>query len=335
MTEPMKRWTSLELARPDGRIITARECWLSVVGCEAEDFRCRSCGKPPLDVGGYPPGYCRQPIDDKRTRCGCPQPQRCVSCDAIVEPTQHDRSWDRPQPFCEGCENENRRKALGETIRRVIPHQLRLAAKEFYHKAQHRAELVSALRQWVETHRLGKREGPSCVLAWGSRGSGKSVAAAWAVGRALSSRIVTSAYYVTEDDLTRAAVAQFSDDKREAQDARSALASCQSTSLLVLDELGSNRSLGYSPRETKEMLRVLHHRLSERKPTILVSNLPPTYVEQEQRQSHLGWLDERIDSRFEGCGWSIECTGPDMRACSRVMSSLSFFSIFRRSVSER
>lgn len=311
--EQAKRWTTEELSKSDGRIITARECWLAVVGCEGEEYACRRCGKQPHNPAGYPTGYCQQRIDEKRTPCGCPLPNRCVSCDTIVEPINDGGVWLRPWPYCETCVNENRRHTLAETLRRVLPDQLRRAAKEFYHRAAHRADLVQSLRQWVETEKLGKASGPSCVLAWGSRGSGKSVAAAWTVGRALASRAVLDAYYVTEDDLLRAAISQFSDDKQEAMRSRTLLAECQSASLLVIDELGSNRSLGYSPRETKEVLRVLHARLSERRPMMLVSNLPPTWVEEEGRKSHLGWLDERIDSRFEGCGVAVECTGPDMR----------------------
>ena len=313
MTEPLKRWTSLELTRPSGEQITARECWLAIVGVEASEYEWRRCKNPPLDVAGYPTGYCRQPIDEKRTRCGCPLPSRCVNCDTIVEPKEDDGYWFVPWPYCQTCENENRRVALSETIRRIIPDQLRRSAKEFYHKASHRAELVSALRQWIEVHSLGKRGGPSCVLAWGSRGSGKSVAAAWILGRALASGKVSSACYVTEDELLQSAISQFSDDRSEAQRSKNLLAHCQSTPLLVIDELGAARSLGYSPRETKEILRVLHNRLSDRKPTVLVTNLAPTFVKEENRSSHLGWLDERIDSRFEGNGWAIECTGPDMR----------------------
>jgi DNA replication protein DnaC len=124
---------------------------------------------------------------------------------------------------------------------------------------------------------------------------------------------VSGALYVTEDDLTRAAVQQFSDDKSLARHSRDLLSSCIGSSFLVLDELGGNRAHGYSPREMKELLRVLHSRLSERRPTMLISNLPPKFVEEEKRLSHLGWLDERIDSRFEGCGLAVECTGPDMR----------------------
>jgi DNA replication protein DnaC len=83
--------------------------------------------------------------------------------------------------------------------------------------------------------------------------------------------------------------------------------------LLVIDELGSNKRAGYSPRERKELAAVLHKRLSGRMPTLLVSNLIPSQVDSEGRLSHLGWLDERIDSRFAGCGIPVECSGPDMR----------------------
>ena len=313
--EPMRRWTAIELARPDGRIITARECWLSVIGVEASEYRCRKCEEPPRDVGGFPPGYCQQTTGPKRSRCGCPLPRRCVSCDTIVEPTRDpaDGHWFQPESYCEACENENRRQALGETLRRVVPFQLRAAAKEFYHRTPHREALVDSLRRWVEVDKLGSAGGPSCVLAWGSRGSGKSVAAAWLVGRALMSRAVLGALYVTEDELTRAAIGQFSDDRSENAQSRTMLKSCLSTPLLVIDELGSNRGHGYSPRESKEVIRVLHSRLSDRRPMLLVSNLAPTFVDSERRDSHLGWLDERIDSRFEGNGHAIQCTGPDMR----------------------
>ena len=309
----IKRWTYTELARPDGSTITAKEVWLAITGVEAKDFRCRKCGKPPVNVNAPPAGVCRQPVDGKDRWCGTPLPRRCVSCSNINEPRNLDGYWVDPWPFCDDCENEQRREVLAETLRRVIPSQLRAAAKSFYHKASHRRRLVDALTGWLEVDKLGKAGGPSCVLAWGSRGSGKSVAASWLVGKALAARGVYGAQYVTEDDLLTAALGQFSDDKTKAHAAANLLASCRSTPLLVLDELGSGRALGYSPRETKETLRVLHDRLSERKPTVLVSNLAPTRVEAEGRDSFLGWLDERIVSRFEGNGLAIECTGPDMR----------------------
>ena len=284
-----------------------REVWLAVIGCEARDYSCAACGNGVSDHHGLPPATCE---------CRCPLPKRCSGCDDVVQ-AWRDRDlgiWYRPDPFCGECLAGRRRQDLADTLRRIIPSRLRLAARSFYHQTPHRSELRAALELWTGADALGTASGPSCLLVWGSRGSGKSVAAAWALGRALTDGKATRGAYVTEDDLLRAAVSQFSDDGHQAGLSRHLLKDAKETDLLVLDELGSTQAHGYSPRETKELLHVLHARLSERRPTILVTNRAPRRLDSEGgRESHLGWLDERVDSRFEGCGVAVKCQGPDMR----------------------
>jgi DNA replication protein DnaC len=239
-------------------------------------------------------------------------PWPCASCTNIVQPAKVGRHWDRPAAFCDDCAKGRHRQQTRATIERIIPDQLRQAAKALY-KNEHRADLMAALYRWIGTDKLGSVGGPSCLLVHGSRGSGKSVAAAWAIAKSVNDEVIGNALYMTEDEFIRAAVDQFSDAKDVANHSRGLMYRAGAIPFLVLDELGSTRSHGYSEREKKEIIRLLHKRLSERLPTMIVTNLAPSQLDAEGRLSHLGWLDERIDSRFQGCGVAVRCSGPDMR----------------------
>ena len=283
-----------------------RDQWLILTGHEAGEYLCPRCDQPPERPTEAPPMYCRPGV------CGCPMPWPCATCTNIVQPAQVGSSWDRPAAYCDDCAKGRHRQQTRATIERIIPDQLRQAAKALY-KNEHRADLMSALYRWIGTDRLGSVGGPSCLLVHGSRGSGKSVAAAWAIAKSINDEVIGNALYVTEDEFIRAAVDQFSDAKDVANHSRGLMYRAGAIPFLVLDELGSTRSHGYSEREKKEIIRLLHKRLSERLPTMIVTNLAPSQLDAEGRLSHLGWLDERIDSRFQGCGVAVRCSGPDMR----------------------
>jgi DNA replication protein DnaC len=283
-----------------------RDQWLILTGQEPDEYLCPNCDRGPARPTEAPPIYCRPDV------CGCPMPWPCSTCTNIVQPVKVGRHWDRPAAHCEACAKGRHRAQTRETIERIIPDQLRQSAKALY-KNPHRADLMAALYRWIGTDKLGISGGPSCLLVHGSRGSGKSVAAAWAIAKSINDEVVSNALYLTEDTFIRAAVDQFSDAKDVANDSRSLMYRAAAIPFLVLDELGSTRSHGYSDREKKETIRLLHKRLSERLPTMIVTNLAPSQLDAEGRLSHLGWLDERIDSRFQGCGVAVRCSGPDMR----------------------
>lgn len=286
--------------------VSVRDQWILLTGREAAEYACPACGLGAEMPGEGPPLYCRPGV------CGCPHPWPCASCDTIVNPVEIGGQWDRPDPFCPACSSNRHREEIRGVIERIIPSGLRAAARAFY-DVEHRRELMAAIYRWVGSDRLGMKGGPSALLVYGSRGSGKSVGAAWAIAKAINDEIVQNALYVTEDDLIRAAVDQFSDASDVQTRSRSLLHVAANVPLLAIDELGSTRTHGYSDREKKELIRLLHKRLSGRMPTLLVSNLAPAIVKEEGRHSHLGWLDERIDSRFAGCGIAVECTGGDLR----------------------
>ena len=283
-----------------------RDRWLILTGSEPADYVCPSCGLGAEVPGDAPPLYCRPGV------CGCPSPWPCSSCDAIIHPIEDGGQWDRPAPFCPACASNRRREEIRGVIERVVPRELRVAARALY-KVAHRKAFMGALYRWVGAEGLGMKRGPSALLVYGSRGSGKSVGAAWAIAKAINDELIHNALYVTEDDLVRAAVDQFADAKDVQAKSRSLLHVAANVPFLVIDELGSTRTHGYSDREKKELIRILHKRLSGRMPTMLVSNLSPSMVQAEGRLSHLGWLDERIDSRFAGCGVAVECSGGDLR----------------------
>ena len=289
-----------------------RDMWLIITGMEPGAYVCPKCQHPPERPLDAPPGYCRP------GQCGCPMPLPCASCSNIVHPVQEEGFWDRPLPYCQECSGGRHRAHLQEVISKIIPRELRQLSAALY-RVPHREPAIGEIHRWV-LDRMGSRAGRSCLLIYGSRGSGKSVIAALATRKAITDGAVSNALFITEDQITRAAVDQFADAKDTASKARGLLHVAAHVPLLVLDELGGNKRAGYSPRERKEVTAVLHKRLSGRMPTLLISNLVPVQVGAEGRLSHLGWLDERIDSRFAGCGIPVECSGPDMRLGDRGTS---------------
>ena len=107
-----------------------------------------------------------------------------------------------PSGYCDDCAKGRHRQQTRATIERIIPDQLRQAAKALY-KNEHRADLMAALYRWIGTDKLGSVGGPSCLLVHGSRGSGKSVAAAWAIAKSVNDEVIGNALYMTEDEFIR------------------------------------------------------------------------------------------------------------------------------------
>lgn len=243
-------------------------------------------------IGGWDPqkGLEQLRPTSPKSKAPCDRP----GCQSTVAQDWHD--------FCGRCYTD--RLAREASIAAVFPADVQLWLEDYKSYPQRR-ELDKALIHWGR-QRCGRQAKPSprpWLLTWGNTGAGKSTGLGRAASRALLGWVVGSVAWITEDELCRAVR-----DARRTAAARHRLEEVRTVELLVLDEFGRAAADQYDPRELSELRQLLNHRANDLKPTLIAANR-----DARGPGGALGWLDERLGSRFSNLGVAVPCVGTDLR----------------------
>lgn len=145
-------------------------------------------------------------------------------------------------------------------------------------------EALGVVKRWLSDHSL------TWLALCGTKGTGKSVAATWAVREAIRSG--GSGAFRRASELAK--LSQFEAGAAE-------LEHLKRVNLLVVDDFGTELSTDYAKAQLHELLDYRHENYGR---TILTSNLPwiTTTRDGETRPGLRDRLGERLVDRFEQCG---------------------------------
>jgi len=275
-------------------------------GVECGVWACPSCERV-YQLDDYPSSGC--------PGCGRPLPSRCMyrdeddkQCDGFAQPERTDLGWYGPGEFCAECVDRRAKRRRADEIQKRFPEKELRQLREGYQRHDHRAALDRALEAWVASS-CGRDDGKPWVIAWGGTGSGKTIALLYHAAAAYHGRgLVDSILYVTEEELTRAASLEWSQDDDEKAEARKLIRHCLDVDLLILDELGASAKL--TDAQYKCYTRILKLRIDAAAPTLIAMN---RNLEGDEKGRPLAWLDIRVDSRVEQLAAVVACTGVDLR----------------------
>lgn len=261
--------------RPDG-------CWCLGVGAIGERF------VPDGDGGGIPV---------HTEYCECPEGQAQRDADDRIRAA-----------YRNGMRKARLERYFGSTR---IPQRYATVTLDSYPAVESTAEVVERLRGYAAS--CGQREGSS-ILLWGLYGTGKTGLSIATMRSAIEAHGL-DALFTTVPDLLNEIRSTFGANSQrprlpyaDDQESLSGLSSgelqrlVRDTSLLVLDDLGTERVTGWV---AETLFELINHRYNRMLRTIFTSNLDP-----EELISHLG---ERISWRIAHMSDVLHLDGPNLR----------------------
>lgn len=156
-------------------------------------------------------------------------------------------------------------------------------------------DFVDFLKDYVSTFSARMRDGRGFIMC-GDTGCGKTGAACYIVKRLLQKGF--SGYYIDTNDLLETIDTSWSGEEDKKAQARDKLLKLRTVDVLVLDDFGSeyakNKEWLYN-----QFLKIIKHRYSENRPTIMASNIDPVNLMSNFDEGSFARLSSVLTESFQ------------------------------------